>query len=89
MDFYALATMEFLSQLGSEDDASKAFENMCEHVYDGAELDEDIIFWEPFENWPVEDVIECINSLASRFEGIYNQGARDGAQELLKSINKR
>ena len=87
MDFYALATMEFLSCLGSEDDASKAYLNMYDHVYGDVDLDEEIIFWEPFENWPVENIIEAIDNLASRFEGIYQQGASDGARDMLKTIN--
>ena len=87
-NFYALATMEFLSSLGSEDDAEKAYENMSEAAYDDGELDEDITFWEPFEHWPVEDVVLAIDNLASRFEAVYNQGASDGAQAILKEINK-
>ena len=87
-NFCALATMEFLSSLGSEDDAEKAYENMSEAAYDDGELDDDIIFWEPFENWPVEDVISAIDALASRFEDVYNQGTKDGAQAILKEINK-
>ena len=77
MNFYALATMEFLSTLGSEDDAEKAYDNMSEAAYDDGELDEDICFWEPFENWPVESVLEAIDNLASTFETIYTEGQKN------------
>lgn len=89
MDFYALATEEFLSSLGKDDDSSKAYDNLSAHVHDGEELDDEIGFWQPFEYDEPEFVLECIDNLASRFEDIYNQGARDGAQELLNQVNKR
>jgi hypothetical protein len=79
-NFYALATMEFLSSLGSEDDAEIAYENMSEAAYDDGELDDEITFWEPFEHWPVEDVVSAIDNLASRFEYVYEQGILEGME---------
>lgn len=75
MNFYAIATMEFLSGLDGELTPDQAYDNMNDFVNgDVDELHEDILFWQPFENYPVEDVIELIDNLASTFEQVHQAG---------------
>lgn len=75
-DFYGLATLQFVSCLKNEKHGERVYDKLSSHVYDGKKLPDNIIFWEPFENWPAEDVIHEIDGLAEIFKEVYELGLK-------------
>lgn len=83
MNFYAQATAEFLSGL-DESTYEEAYDNLSNHVHEGEELSDEIMFWEPFENYEPEDVLELIDNLAGTLERMYNAGRDSVLHQEIK-----
>ena len=84
MNFHALATGEFLSGLDDETAMENAYQNLSNHVQNGEELDDDTIFWQPFENHEAEELLEMIDNLASLLERVYDAGRESVLSNLEK-----
>jgi len=76
MDCRLTAASYFLVDIGetSVEEQLKILEESSEYLYNPA----GVTIWQPFENWPVKDILNEIESLQNILQEVYDRGRKDG-----------